>query len=78
MFKQIVLWIVMMCLGGVVMYYSWHIVDFLWRSAWAEEHLWGTKNGVILLWLLLFIAGWLTLFGVVPMSDPLDAIDTAI
>ena len=76
MLGQIVLWLLTMAVGGAMVYFSGKIVEVIGRIAWADEHLGGTKQAVVLFWFLLLIVGGLITFGIVSPSNPTDSIPT--
>jgi len=76
MFKQIILWLLIMAIGMLFMYFSGQITEFIGRSVWADEHLGGTKNAVVLFGVIVFILWWLVLLGVVWFTNPTDLLST--
>ncbi len=44
-----------MAIGMLFVYFSGQITEFIGRSAWADEHLGGTKNAVVLFGVIVFI-----------------------
>ena len=46
-----------MFVGGLFIYFSGQVTEFIGRSAWADEHLGGTKNAVVLFGVVVFILG---------------------
>ncbi len=74
MFKQIVLWLTIMVVGWAMVYYSNKLVEWFWRSAWADEHLWWTRQAIVLFWFLIVVVGGLILFWIVSLSNPANSI----
>lgn len=70
----IVFGLLLMVWGGVLMYFSYPIVENIWRNARAEEHLWGTRNMILLIGFWLVVVGGLFMFGVVETSAPKEEI----
>ncbi len=67
-----------MFVGGLFIYFSGQVTEFIGRSAWADEHLGGTKNAVVLFGVVVFILGWLVLFGIAWFTNPTDSLSTAV
>ncbi|MBF0931917.1 MAG: hypothetical protein HXJ92_00720 [candidate division SR1 bacterium] len=74
MIGRILLGILLCGVGGLFCYYSYDIVKFFGRNAWAEIHLGGTRNLVLLLGFVIMILGVLTMFGVF-VGSPTEQID---
>jgi len=74
MLKQIVLWLLLMWIGGALIYYSAQLANVFGRSAWADAYLWWTKNAIILVGFFVIIIAVLIMFGVFTASTPLDAV----
>ena len=70
MFKRIVLWLVIVIIGGCMMYYSANLVSIFWRNRWADEHLWWSRQLWMLIWFWLVVIWWLITFWIVWISDP--------
>ena len=70
MFGRIVLWLLIMVVSGAMIYFSADLVEKLWRSRWAEEKIWWTREMWMLIWFLWVVIGWLVIFWVVWFSNP--------
>ena len=70
MFGRIVLWLVIMVLGGAMIYFSANLVEMFWRSSWAEDKFWWTRQMWVVFWIGIFIIGGLVMMWVVNFSDP--------
>ena len=70
MFGRIVLWLMIIVLGGAMMYFSADLVEKLWRSRWAEEKMWWTREMWVLFWFAWVVIGWLVMFWVIGFSNP--------
>jgi len=68
MFKQIVMWLFIVWLWGVLIYFSQWVAEMFGRVDWFERNLWSTRNGYILAGFWMVVMGFLILFGVVPVS----------
>ena len=76
MFGRIILWLVIMILGAGMIYYSGNLVDIFWRSRWADEHLWGTRQMWMLIWFGLVVIGGLFMLWIVSFTNPADVSTT--
>lgn len=74
MLKQILLWLVVAGIGGIITYYSASLSDNFWRVAWFEKHLWSTRNWYVIIWFLIMIIGMLVLFWVISTTSPVNNI----
>lgn len=72
MWKQILLWIVVAGVGGVVIFFSQQIMQAFGKSARAESNLGSTRNMYILIWFAMIVIGFLFMFGVIPLSSPIE------
>ena len=72
MFGRIMLWFVIVALGGGMVFYSARLVEIFWRSRRADEKLGWTRQMWVLFWLWLFIVGWLIMLWIVSLSNPAD------
>ena len=68
MFKQIIVWLFIAWLGGVLIYFSQWVAEMFGRVDWFERNMWSTRNGYILFGFWVIVIGFLILFGVVPIS----------
>ena len=76
MVGQIVIWIIFIGLGMVCVYYSGPISQAIGRSAWADAHLWGTRNWVIMFGFLVMVIWVLFACGVFKSASPMDVQST--
>lgn len=72
MLGRIVLWLIIIAVGGAVAYYSANLVEMLWRSSWAEEHVWGTRQLWVLIWFWAIVVWGLVMLWLVSFADPTD------
>ena len=72
MFGRIVLWLVIMGIGWLMVYYSAKLVETFWRSRWADEHLWWTKDMWVLIWFWAAVIWWLITLWIISFADPTD------
>ena len=70
MFGHIVLWLLIMILGGAMIYFSANLVEMLWRSRRADDNLWWTRQMWMLIWFAWIVIWWLIMFWVVSLTDP--------
>ena len=70
MFGRILLWLVIMAIGGAIIYFSANLVEMVWRSRRAEEKLWWTRQMWVLIWFCWVVIWWLITFWIVSLSDP--------
>ena len=70
MFWRIVLWLLIMVLGGAMAYFSGNLVEMFWRSRRADEKLWWTRQMWVLFWFGWIVIGWLIMLWIVSFSDP--------
>ena len=75
MLGRIVLWLMIMVIGGGMIYYSANLVGIFGRSSWADEHLWWTRQLWVLIWFWLVVIGGLVMFWIVSFTNPAD-VDT--
>ncbi len=73
MLKQIIVWIIVSWLGGVISYFSQNLVDILWRSKWAEKYVWSTRSMYVLIGFFMIVIWFLIIFGVIPLSSPIES-----
>jgi hypothetical protein len=70
--KQILLGLLFMGIGGALMYWSYPIKEMFGESAWAERHIGGTRNMILLMGFGFVIVGGLVMFGVVHVANPAE------
>jgi len=74
MVAQIIVGVLVACAWGVVIYFSQNLVDIFGRIVWAENHLSGTRNAYIFWGFGIIIVGFLILFGVIPLTSPMETV----
>ena len=72
MLGRIVLWLIIMIWGGALIYYSANLVETFWRSSWAEEKLWWTRQMRVLFWFGAVVIWGLMAMWILAFSDPTD------
>ena len=70
MFWRIMLWLVVMALGGGMIFYSGALTEKLWRIRWAEEKMWWTMLMRIYVWFWLVVIWWLIMFWIISLMSP--------
>ncbi|MEI7563166.1 MAG: hypothetical protein WCJ39_05910 [bacterium] len=58
------------------MYFSASLIETFGRIDRAEQRLGGTRNGYLLVGIILIMLGVLILFGVIPLSAPAQQLPT--
>lgn len=72
-----ILWGVLMCwVGFLLCYYSAWIVREFGRIAWAELHLGGTRNLILVVGFVFLVLGVSMMFGMFAVTNPVDQIAT--
>lgn len=74
MAKQIIIWFFVAAIGGSLIYFSAYLVEAFGQITWAENKLWGTRNGYLLVGFSLMVIGLLILFGVIPLDSPTEGL----
>ena len=70
MVSRIMIWLLIMVLGGAIIYFSANLVEMFWRSRRADEKLWWTRQMWALIWFCWIVIWWLVLFWIVSFADP--------
>ena len=63
--------LIIMALWVTCIYFSPKATEFLGRIEWAEQHLWWTRNAVILFGFVVIVLWVLFMFGVLQGWSPL-------
>lgn len=70
MFGRIMFWLLIMVLGGAMVYFSANLVEIFWRSGRAESKMWWTRQLWMLIWFVGMVVWWLVMFWIIGFSDP--------
>jgi formate hydrogenlyase subunit 3/multisubunit Na+/H+ antiporter MnhD subunit len=71
MLKQIFVGLFVALLGGVLIYFSQAVTDLFWRIEWFEHNIGSTRNWYVISWFLIVVVGFLIMFGVFPIGQPI-------
>ncbi len=71
MIKQILLGLFVSWLWVALIYFSQAVSDLFWRVDWFERNIGSTRNGYVIFGFFVIVLGFLILFWVVPVSQPI-------
>lgn len=72
MFQQIMVWLLVAWIWGVILYFSSNLTEMFGRIPRADKNLGGTKNAYVLWWFGIMLLWFLIMFGVMPIWSPTE------